>query len=360
MRRKGFVTLVAPRLSAVIDSPSSSTTGSLCCSKYNRSKMADHAAGEDIFVYTGGRAPLHVVNAIIDESVEEIDDGAFRYNEHLKSVVCHDGVLKVGEGAFTDCSSLQRVKMSGVRTIEEYAFYSCEDMTHVEFNKLETIGRNAFGKCTSLQLVKLPTVKTIGQSAFIDSGVQDAEFGEDLETIGIRTFWGSKLRRISIPLRDGMFQLDDIVDTYTQFLDGNNLTTVELVRSVNKTVASLHFESRRNEMNAEIQRINQILPGTDPDEKADVIIEWIRSVISRFERYKAEHRAILKEATILLELALWEAKIDDFKVEDGRDSVEERAAKKAKIDVDEARKEAHITSGADIIIKNVLPYLKME
>ena len=54
-------------------------------------KMADHAAGDDIFVYTGGRAPQHVVNAIIDESVEEIDDGAFRNNPNLKSVVCHDG-----------------------------------------------------------------------------------------------------------------------------------------------------------------------------------------------------------------------------------------------------------------------------
>jgi hypothetical protein len=40
--------------------------------------------------------------------------------------------------------------------------------------------------------------------------------------------------------------------------------------------------------------------------------------------------------------------------------VEEKAAKKAKIDDEGARKEARITSGADIIIKNVLPYLKME
>ena len=35
--------------------------------------MADHvAAGDDIFVYTGGQAPQHVVNAIIDESVKEM------------------------------------------------------------------------------------------------------------------------------------------------------------------------------------------------------------------------------------------------------------------------------------------------
>ncbi len=69
----------------------------------------------------------------------------------------------------------------------------------------------------------------------------------------------------------------------------------------------------------------------------------------------------MKEATTLLELALWKAKLAGFKVEDDKCSVAENTAKKAKIDDDEgARKEARITSGADIIIKNVLPYLKME
>ena len=38
----------------------------------------------------------------------------------------------------------------------------------------------------------------------------------------------------------------------------------------------------------------------------------------------------------------------------------EKTAKKAKIDDEGVRKEARITSGADIIIKNVLTYLKME
>ena len=69
--------------------------------------MAHHAAGEDdIFVYTGGIAPQHVVNAIVDESVEEIDQDAFADNPNLRSVVCHDRVLKVGKGAFQSCSVL--------------------------------------------------------------------------------------------------------------------------------------------------------------------------------------------------------------------------------------------------------------
>ena len=114
-------------------------------------------------------------------------------------------------------------------------------------------------------------------------------------------------------------------------------------------------------MSAEIQRINQVLPGTAPDSKTDVIRQWIQSVISKIDHYKAEHGAILKEATTLLELALWKAKLAGFTAEDDRDPVAENTAKKAKPDDEGAkRKEARITSGADIIIKNVLPYLKME
>ena len=81
-------------------------------------------------------------------------------------------------------------------------------------------------------------------------------------------------------------------------------------------------------------------------------------IISKIEHYKSEHHALVKEATILLELALWKAKLADFNVVGPG---EEKAARKTKIDdVEGERKEARITSGADIIIKNVLPYLKME
>ena len=67
---------------------------------------------------------------------------------------------------------------------------------------------------------------------------------------------------------------------------------------------------------------------------------------------------LLKEVATLLELALWKAKLAEVESEVG--PVEVNTARKAKIDIEEAKKEARITSGADIIIKNVLPYLKME
>ena len=145
--------------------------------------------------------------------------------------------------------------------------------------------------------------------------------------------------------------------TYEQFRFCNNLTTVDLVGGIHKTVASLYLESWRDEMNEEIQRINQVLPSTDPDDKTDGIRQWIQLVISKIEHYKSKHRALLKEVATLLELALWKAKLAEVGSEVG--PVKVNTARKAKIDIEEAKNEACITSGADIVIKNVLPFLMM-
>jgi len=61
--------------------------------------------------------------------------------------------------------------------------------------------------------------------------------------------------------------------------------------------------------------------------------------------------------TTKLDNAIWKAKLDDDDEEE--EDSPERRAKKAKIDVECMRKEKHITSGADIIIKNVLPFLQL-
>lgn len=61
---------------------------------------------------------------------------------------------------------------------------------------------------------------------------------------------------------------------------------------------------------------------------------------------------------MMRELALWKAKLLD---EEGRKcKAEEKKSKKAKIDENSARKEHRVTCGANIVIKNVLPFLALE
>jgi hypothetical protein len=119
------------------------------------------------------------------------------------------------------------------------------------------------------------------------------------------------------------------------------------------------MESWRNEMHAEIDRINRDLEGTPDDEKTRAIEQWIESVLERLNHYKTEHKTLVKEAMTLLELALWKAKLLDKK-EEGHYLGEKQPTKRAKIDDETARKELRITSGASDAITNILSFLILE
>jgi len=107
--------------------------------------------------------------------------------------------------------------------------------------------------------------------------------------------------------------------------------------------------------------INDILPTTPVEEKTDQIRQWMHLVTSALEDYKAKHHQVLKEVTTHLELFLWGMNLgeDDGKGDCGGDDPVTPARKKCKIDVGSARRERRFTSGANVIIKNVLPFLKL-
>ena len=142
----------------------------------------------------------------------------------------------------------------------------------------------------------------------------DAELSEYLERIGERPFHCCRrLRRISIPFKDDMMEDDDI---FHLFKNCNNLSQVDLIGGIHKTISSLLLENWRNEMKDEIDRINQDLPntaewpGTGRNAKTEAIRQWMEGVLRRMKHYKSERYALLKDAMTLLELAhaskVWE------------------------------------------------------
>ena len=310
---------------------------------------------DEIFVYMGGdqRVPSGVRRARIHKSVKIILEEAFYRRQHLISVEFHDGIEIIEKDAFSWCKLLRgSIKLLGVRIIKEGAFYDCFGLTGLEFgDKLETIGDGAFSYCSSLKNITMPSVRTVGEWAFRNcEQLTELDLPEGLETIKWRAFHDcERLRRIALPLKDDMIEDN-------AFYDCPNLATVDLVGGIDKTVASLHLDSWRNEMTGEINRINQVLPSTNASEKTAEIEQWTNAVIRQLNHYKAEHKILLKEATTLLELALWKANLDDN--EGGlldREGVRTTRGQRKR-----ARKEICITSGASIVIKNVLPFLKLE
>eukprot|EP00984_Skeletonema_dohrnii_P023036 scaffold12159_cov86-Skeletonema_dohrnii-CCMP3373.AAC.6 len=290
--------------------------------------MADD--GDEVFVYTGGEqvVPNDVTHVIIDRSVKIIPTRAFYGRKRLVAVETHDDLERIGQLAFLSCTSLKGIKLIGVKVIERMAFHICADLSDVEFgDKLDTIQED----------VELPKgVERIEQFAF---------------------YCCPSLRRIAIPLKADLFQLGSMVNRFTIFDACDDLKTVDLVGDewIHKTISSLLLEKWRNVMNQKINYINQTLPNTIPSGKTDKIQYWIRSVIDKLEHYKVEHNRLLKEDMTQLELALWKAKLDEKE----EDSQLKCQAKRAKVDVESMRREKRIMSGASIVIKNVLPFLKL-
>jgi len=260
--------------------------------------------------------------------------------------------------------ALRRIKLSSVSVIEENAFYECWALEDVEFgDKLEIIGNNSFNDNNRLTTIKLPKVRVIGHYAFAAClKLTEVELPKDLETIGECAFSECpRLRRIAFPLKDNL--LGDYVFDYCE-----DLSQVDLVGGIHKTISSFLLESWRNEMNDDIDRINQVLPNTLANDKTATIQQWMERVMRRIEHYKSEHYALLKEDMTQLELALWKANLN----ENGDEEISHHCALlkndmtllqlsywKTKFDKElvVARQKSRVKCGANIIIPHVLSFL---
>ena len=105
-----------------------------------------------------------------------------------------------------------------------------------------------------------------------------------------------------------------------------------------------------------IESINQAIPDAQCTTKGAATNQWIRSVLDKLEHYKTEHKVLLKEAMPLLELALWKANLDENEC---NGIASQEGVRSTRRQVKRARKERCITSGASIIVKNVLPFLQL-
>ena len=250
--------------------------------------------------------PRNAINVIVANSATVIWFAAFREHPIIATLFCPVGVETIEDGAFFQCRCLRRVIMLGVREIETAAFGGCEALTDIECGKLEIIGRKAFFECKSLRIIDLSAAKIVQWLAFQRcSALTDVKFGKELETIGYGAFNNcTSLQRITIPLKDNMIADDNIFDGC------DNLKHVDLVEGaiLKETVTALQLEGWRNDMNAEIDAINQILPlapaGMSKGSKGRMIRTWIRAVVGKIVHYKIQHSRLLNEAATALELAI--------------------------------------------------------
>ena len=305
------------------------------------------ANDDETFVYTGARGeriPDEVKRVRIDKRCKIILDSAFSGCVQLEAVFLHDGVEEIRYGAFYGCKSLRRINFPvNLSVIGMLAFAFCKDLVNVEFPQGVPliIGEEAFRLCTSLSKIKLPdNLQVLGKQAFLGcTGLKSLEIPSGKRIgVGYRSFGScTSLQCITIPLNI------DLLSTNHKIFDGcDRLNSIYITGEVHRVVSSLTLDKWKADNNAELKRINSILPSIKRGPKTTRMVEWMETLNFKIERYKLEHNRVLKEAMALLELALWKAKLE----EDGF------TTKKRK-----RRAISRVNCGAAAVIGNVCSYL---
>lgn len=104
----------------------------------------------------------------IPKNVTAINKSAFEHCTSLGSVMLGDGVKKIGEASFKDCTKLKRIVFpKNVTVIEKDAFAGCKNLLRAEFNGDVVINENSFGDCVNMgEAVFYSNPKDLLDSAF--------------------------------------------------------------------------------------------------------------------------------------------------------------------------------------------------
>ena len=253
---------------------------------------------------------LNITHLSVHESITVIPGEALFYHPNIVELICHNGVKKIEYEAFDICPRLKRLVMPGVEEVEWGAFNQCEAVEHIECKKLEIIRQWAFSHCKSLESIDLPSAMIVKKRAFGNcTSLMDVKFGKNLESIEELAFSNSGLKRITIPLKSGLFTSDDV------FQGCKNLDEVCLIEEaiIQEIVDAFLWDEWKSDMNKEIDSINQILPNADINddynfhyeedcvgEKTKAIREWIGRVLQKIIHYKVEHYRLLSLAAAAL------------------------------------------------------------
>lgn len=125
-------------------------------------------------------------------------------NNYIGDLVIPEGVTKIANNAFEDCSGLISIRFPETLTeIGDGAFANCTGLTSIVLpNSVTSVGNFAFGRCTGLTSVVLSKKMDYieGQTFYECTGLTRIEIPEGVSSIGYWAFCGcTGLKNIIIP-----------------------------------------------------------------------------------------------------------------------------------------------------------------
>lgn len=107
-------------------------------------RLYDNVIGQNMFRGTS------LSEIVLPDSITEIDDNAFQgltgsSSNYFESIIIPEGVTRLGESVFYECTRLTNVELpSTLKIIEERTFYRCYKLNAINLGYVEEIGEAAF------------------------------------------------------------------------------------------------------------------------------------------------------------------------------------------------------------------------
>lgn len=154
--------------------------------------------------YKGSPEVIELPSQIEGKPVTEIRENAFYKCSTLKEIVIPESVLKIGNYAFFECTSLETAGINArASSVPEGAFYGCESLKNVSLNtNINTVEDYAFFGCRSIEKFDFPvSVTDIGAYSFAGcTGLANVKLSGKLKTIEPYSFYNcTELEKINLP-----------------------------------------------------------------------------------------------------------------------------------------------------------------
>ncbi|MCL2185787.1 MAG: leucine-rich repeat domain-containing protein [Treponema sp.] len=131
--------------------------------------------------------PLTFPTRYEGKQVTEIGDFS---KEKVSKVLFHDGINKISNNAFSECTFLTEITIpAGITSIGDAAFSYCKNLESITIQN-EIIGNVMFAFCTGLTEITIPdSVTSIGERAFYDcTGLTEITIPASVTSIGYKAF----------------------------------------------------------------------------------------------------------------------------------------------------------------------------
>ena len=123
---------------------------------------------------------------VIPDGVKEIEHNCFN-NEKMTELILPNSLIKIGEGAFQNCTNLKKVEIpDSVSEIGRSAFSGCSSLSELKLSaNVKTIDFSVFSGTANLKKVVVPEgVEEILYSAFSGSGIEEITLPASLKKLG--------------------------------------------------------------------------------------------------------------------------------------------------------------------------------